>query len=275
MGKTSIEWLQIPGYKAESWNPVTGCTPRGRECKNCYAVAIAKRWWGDRPFSDVQCHEDRLSTPLHWRKPRACFVNSMSDLFHADVPQGFIERTFKTISRCRESLFFILTKRYRRMEAILASIVELPWWPLENVWIGISAGTQRNLELALPYLLRTHATNKFISFEPLIEPLPDGIGLFGTTPKDWGVGYASIEAFIDWCAIGGESGPRARSLHLETVRKMIMECQIASVPVFVKQLGTAWAKSVGAKDYKGADPSEWPADIQVREYPDPIKALMR
>ena len=115
MADTKIDWA------TDVWNPVTGCTPAGAGCANCYAKGIAKRFWGNRKFSDVQCHDDRLDQPLRWRKPRTIFVNSMGDLFHKDVPEEFIDRVFAAIAVCSWHTFIVLTKRPERMREYLSN----------------------------------------------------------------------------------------------------------------------------------------------------------
>lgn len=194
MTKTSIEWA------TDVWNPVTGCTKVSAGCKNCYAEKIAKRFWGDRKFTDVQCHEERLYEPFHWKKPRRVFVNSMSDLFHPDVPFGFITEVFDVMNSWRwpnkaaersgdyEDLvdpghtFMVLTKRPERIQTWL-NWVDQNWpsnSPLNiersvcgnlghNVWLGVSVENQRTAHERIPLLLQTPAAVRFVSVEPMLE----------------------------------------------------------------------------------------------------------
>jgi protein gp37 len=196
MGKTKIEWA------TDTWNPTTGCSKVSTGCAHCYAERVAERFWGDRKFTDVQCHPDRLEQPLHWRKPRRVFVDSMSDLFHEDVPFEFIAAVFGVMSVCENHTFMVLTKRPERMlewyawiikqndklfpfgtpEYIDANIVlqyvpqtielsdDVPGaeWPLKNVWLGVSVENQAAADERIPLLLRTPAAKRFVSCEPLL-----------------------------------------------------------------------------------------------------------
>jgi protein gp37 len=203
MSRSTIEWLQRPGCVPETWNPVTGCSKCSAGCKNCYAAAMAKRFWGDRKFTDVQCHQDRLSQPLRWRKPRMCFVNSMSDLFHEDVPDGFIDQVFAVMainalhSVRLASTLVLLTKRAERMRDYMIGLTAerlakagAPmmenwdnWWDslcraqqrmpagkwFGNVWLGISISNQKDADKSLPFLLQTPAAMRVVSYEPALE----------------------------------------------------------------------------------------------------------
>jgi protein gp37 len=205
---SKIEWLCRPGTKPESWNPVTGCRKVSEGCRNCYAAAMAARFWGDRKFTDVRCHKDRLYAPLSWRKPRTVFVNSMSDLFHDAVADEFIDRVFAVMALCPQHTFVILTKRPERMldwathdprdgvrnagEAMRPSNPPRHWyhvsdwnlrlasWPLPNVWLGVSIEDQPTADQRIPILLQTPAAVRCVSIEPLLGPVrlkqqnPDG-----------------------------------------------------------------------------------------------------
>lgn len=199
---TGIQWTD------ETWNPVTGCTKVSAGCKHCYAETVADRFWAkqypdveietngpggtitrSRQFTDVMTHEDRLLAPVSWRKPRRVFVNSMSDLFHEDVPDVFIERVFSVMAQAERHTFQVLTKRPARMlawfrarrfdvkdYAILQT--ENPgecryaWpWPLPNVWLGVSCENQETANERIPLLLQTPAAVRFISAEPLLGPI--------------------------------------------------------------------------------------------------------
>ena len=190
---TAIEWTDV------TWNPVTGCTKVSPGCAHCYAKAIAHRFWKDRPFTGVRCHEGRLVQPLRWRKPRRVFVNSMSDLFHEAVPDAFIDQVFAVMACCPMHTFQVLTKRPERMRAystdyatfgrVLALSAEwtdgidgvshtvnhvddgLPLFRLPNVWLGVSVENQATANERIPLLVETPATMRFVSCEPLLEPV--------------------------------------------------------------------------------------------------------
>ncbi len=189
---TSIEWTDA------TWSPVTGCTKVSAGCKHCYAEGVAERFWGERKFTDVRCHPERLEAPLHWRKPRRVFVNSMSDLFHEDVQAEFIGRVFAVMALCPQHTFQILTKRPQRMADLFADGIvgpvrgwaeQIAWertrdagsnlpanqfrlsWPLPNVWLGVSAEDQATADERIPLLLETPAAVRFVSCEPLLGPI--------------------------------------------------------------------------------------------------------
>ena len=202
-GKSKIEWTD------ETWNPVTGCTKVSDGCKNCYAERLWPKIEGARlaredargtaskarKFTDVACHEERLEIPLHWKKPRRVFVNSMSDLFHEAVPDEYIDRVFAVMASRPQHTFQVLTKRPERMRewadtrtpdegrneprivlrrpnipGIAYSVV----WPLPNVWLGVSAENQAAAELRIPDLLATPAAVRFVSYEPALGPVDFG-----------------------------------------------------------------------------------------------------
>lgn len=187
---SKIEWTD------ETWNPVTGCTKVSQGCKHCYAerlwprieAARIKREGGaPRAFTDVQCHPERLDAPLHWAKPRRVFVNSMSDLFHEDVPDAFIEKVFFLMAHAPLHTFQILTKRPARMQewttlngpdAVFAGeslehedALRNYSWPLKNVWLGVSVEDQDTADERIPLLLQTPAAIRFVSYEPALGPV--------------------------------------------------------------------------------------------------------
>jgi protein gp37 len=208
-----IEWTDA------SWNPVTGCTKVSPGCAHCYAELFAERWRGlpghpyERGF-DLTLHPDRLPLPLRWRQPKRIFVNSMSDLFHPDVPREFIVAVFDVMVRASWHTFQVLTKRAER----LADLAPTLPWPT-NVWMGVSIENRRFVYRA--DLLRTvPAAVRFISAEPLLGPLT-GLDLRG----------------IDWLIAGGESGPKARPMHPEWVLDLRDRCRDSGVCFFFKQWG--------------------------------------
>jgi protein gp37 len=210
---TSIEWTEA------TWNPVTGCTKISPGCKHCYAERMAKRLraMGQPRYANgfrVTLQKDLVDQPLRWRKPRRIFVNSMSDLFHSDVPPGFIHRVFHTMQQASWHQFQILTKRPERLCALADS---LPW--PENVWIGVSVETADYL-WRVEYLVAIPAAVRFLSLEPLLGPLP----------------RLPLEG-IHWVIVGGESGPGARPMAVEWVRQIRARCLQHHVPFFFKQWG--------------------------------------
>jgi len=248
---SAIEWTDA------TWNPVTGCTKVSQGCKNCYAErdwirlsANPKTVYYLRKFTDVAVHPDRLDAPLHWSKPRRIFVNSMSDLFHEDVPHDFIARIFATMLEARQHTFQILTKRPARMLAIMRRFVEENEEfggeldedvPPRNVWLGVSVEDQATANERIPLLLQTPAAVRWISAEPLLG----SIDLRRIkTPSD-----GSLElcpggkpmARVDWVVAGGESGPRARPSHPDWFRSLRNQCGVAHVPFFFKQWGEYYA----------------------------------
>lgn len=313
---TGIEWTDA------TWGPVTGCSKVSPGCAHCYAETIALRFWPTqypampprepltpesvrhgrpREFTDVQCHEDRLDTPLRWRKPRRVFVNSMSDLFHEDVSDAFIDRVFAVMALSYAHTFQILTKRADRMRAYLsAPDVGLRWlaaiyshhaghrntddqayqerdverWSREglpNAWLGVSCENQHFADARIPLLLQTPAAVRFISAEPLLGPVDLEPYLWDEDDRH------DALCGLDWVIVGGESGPGARPFDLAWGRSLVQQCQSAGVPVFVKQLGAnahipdewngKFTTDITLRDRKGGDPAEWPEDLRVREFP--------
>jgi protein gp37 len=225
---TRIEWTE------ETWNPVTGCDRTSPGCDNCYALTLAKRLKamgqaryqndGDPrtsgPGFAVTLHPDALDTPLRWKRPRKVFVNSMSDLFHADVPSDFICRVFEVMGHARQHTFQVLTKRSSRMRDLIG--LNLPEANiLPNVWLGTSIESDRYTFRA-DHLRATPAAVRFLSLEPLLGPLPS-LDLTG----------------IDWVIVGGESGPDARPMHVDWARDLRDRCIDAGVAFHFKQWG-AW-----------------------------------
>jgi len=211
--KSTIEWTD------STWNPITGCTKVSPGCKNCYAERMALRLkaMGQPKYSNgfnLTMHEEVLEQPITWKKPQMIFVNSMSDLFHEDVPFEFIDRAFSVMVRAHWHVFQVLTKRSERLVDLNKRIL----WP-ENVWMGVSVENEQ-YKYRINDLLRTDAQVKFLSLEPLIGPLP-GLNLDG----------------IDWVIVGGESGPGSRPIKEEWVREIRNQCECAKAPFFFKQWG--------------------------------------
>ena len=217
-GQSKIEWTDA------TWNPVTGCTKVSPGCKHCYAERITKRWGGD--FSKVTLHPDRLDAPLHWRKPRMVFVNSMSDLFHEDVPDYFIDDVFDVCAVAANHTFQILTKRPERM---MRYCQDDDRSILHNVWLGVSVEDQQRADERIPHLLQTPAAVRFLSVEPMLGP----------------VALSAWLGSIDWVICGGESGPGARPMDQGWARILRDQCVHAGVPFFFKQWGGVKKKRTG------------------------------
>ncbi len=212
-GTSSIEWTD------STWNPVTGCTKISAGCKNCYAERMAKRLhaMGSARYRNkfkVTLHPDLIDAPRSWRHPRVVFVNSMSDLFHPDVPLEFIQSVFRTMTETPQHTYQILTKRSERVREFAAS---LPW--AQNIWMGVSIEDKRVLH-RLDDLKHVPSAVRFLSLEPLIGPL-DNLDLDG----------------IDWVIVGGESGPKARPMKKEWVESIHSQCDAAGTEFFFKQWG--------------------------------------
>jgi protein gp37 len=295
MGKSKIEWTDA------TWNPVTGCTKVSAGCKNCYAERVANRLWGkqyghdilERPprkFTDVQCHPERLEQPLHWRNPRRIFVNSMSDLFHKDIPDSFILDVIGIMTSCPQHIFQVLTKRPERMLDIATSYSAWIQHEHNHIWLGVSVENQETADERIPLLLKTPAAVHFISYEPALGPvnfreLPVPQSVIDSSAiieRHGGFRFDALTSFddehffnehtkIDWVICGGESGPGARPCELQWLRSVVAQCRAAAVPCFVKQLGSNpelhGFTGMPLCDRKGGNPDEWPEDLRVREFP--------
>jgi protein gp37 len=219
--KSSIEWTE------STWNPLTGCTKISPGCKHCYAERMAGRLqaMGQSNYVNgftLTLHEKALELPLRWKKPQTIFVNSMSDMFHVQVPRDFILRAFDVMQRAHWHRFQVLTKRANRLAALNE---DLPWG--DNIWMGVSVESESYV-YRIDHLRETGAAIKFLSLEPLLGPL-DNLQLNG----------------IDWVIVGGESGPGARPMDSEWVRSIRDQCVDAHVPFFFKQWGGVRKKRFG------------------------------
>ena len=236
--RSNIEWTEM------TWNPVTGCTKVSQGCKHCYAERMAKRLtaMGSGRYRNgfkVTLHPDLLDVPRTWRQPRVVFVNSMSDLFHEDIPLDYIQRVFATMRDSPQHTFQVLTKRSDRL-AELAS--HLPW--PKNVWMGVSVEDARVIS-RIPDLSSTPAAVRFLSLEPIIGPLHE-LPLSG----------------IHWVIVGGESGPRARPMRKEWVDSIYRQCRDARVPFFFKQWGGV-RKDLTGRELHGRTFNEMPSILQA------------
>ena len=219
--RSRIEWTEA------TWNPVTGCDQVSPGCAHCYAKTFAERWRGvpGHPYEqgfDLRLWPDRLDQPRRWKKSRTIFVNSMSDLFHEDIPFDFLEQVFEVMVDCEQHTFQVLTKRHERLAELAP---DLPWPP--NVWMGVSIENRRFVHRA-DFLRLVPSAVRFVSAEPLLGPL-ESLDL-----RD-----------IHWLIAGGESGPRHRRIDREWVLDLRNRCVDAEVAFFFKQWGGARPKSNG------------------------------
>jgi protein gp37 len=271
--KSAIEWTEA------TWNPTTGCDQVSPGCDNCYALNLAprlkamgsKRYQRDGdprtsgPGFGLSLHSDTLALPIRWTKPRRIFVNSMSDLFHNEVPDRFIADVFAVMSLAKQHTFQLLTKRHGRMRSLLNSgefwiavnatrmvrgVSVLPGGGpvvLPNVWIGVSVEDQKRAELRIPALLDTPAAVRWLSCEPLLGP----VDIFANSGIDRYPG-------LDWVVVGGESGLRSRPMEAAWARVLRDECVGADIPFFFKQWGGRTPKTNG-RELDGRTWDEYPA----------------
>lgn len=242
---SSIEWTEA------TWNPTTGCDRTSPGCDNCYALTLAKRLKamgqpkyqrdGDPrtsgPGFALTVHPDALDLPRSWRTPRMVFVNSMSDLFHDDVPVEFIQQVFHVMEETPQHTFQLLTKRSRRLKKLAPT---LPW-PV-NVWMGVSIESDRYAFRAA-HLGDVGAAVRFLSVEPMLGPVP-----------------SVVLDHVQWVIVGGESGPSARPVRPEWVTDVRDRCNAAGVPFFFKQWGGRTSKA-GGRELDGRTWSEMPDKI--------------
>ena len=246
---SAIEWTEA------TWNPVTGCTRVSAGCDNCYAVAMTKRLDaigqkkyqglvnpGKQHFNGIlKLHSDSLIVPLRRNKPTLYFVNSMSDLFHKQVPKTFIQAVFDVMAQTPHHTYQILTKRPERMASIVPRLKvhgdnTFSEKPLPNVWLGTSVENQATAEERIPFLQKTPAAVRFLSCEPLLGPLDlcEYLNPFVTAGRE-----------IHWVIVGGESGWNARPMKKEWVHSIRQQCHSAGVAFFFKQWGGVKKKKTG------------------------------
>jgi protein gp37 len=223
--KSSIEWTN------STWNPVTGCTKVGPGCDHCYAERFAERFRGvaGHPFEpgfDLTLRPARLDIPVQWKRPRMIFVNSMSDLFHKNIPFSYIDQVFETMETAHWHTFQVLTKRSGLMKKYVNS--RYPDKPVPpHVWLGVSIEDNKRMS-RLRHLQDTNASIRFLSLEPLLGPL----------------GRLNLDG-IHWAIVGGESGPAARPIKSEWIREIRDQCLPRDVAFFFKQWGGLRPKSGG------------------------------
>ena len=213
MAQSSIEWTEM------TWNPTTGCNKLTTGCKFCYAEIMSSRLhaMGVEKYKDnfkLAIHPETLQIPYTWKKPKVVFVNSMSDLFHKDVPLDYIKKVFKVMNETPQHTYQVLTKRG---DLLFAYHKELKWTP--NIWMGVSVENEKVLD-RISFLRNTGAKIKFLSLEPLLGPLPK-LNL----------------KIIDWVIVGGESGPKSRPMEKVWVMDIKKQCEKANVAFFFKQWG--------------------------------------
>lgn len=221
MAQSSIEWTEM------TWNPTTGCNKISAGCKFCYAEIMSRRLHAMgvdkyRNNFKLTLHEDTLNIPFTWKKEKIVFVNSMSDLFHKDVPLDYIKRVFEVMNKNPKHTFQVLTKR---SDLLLKYHTELTWTP--NIWMGVSVENEKVVN-RIDDLRQTNAVIKFLSLEPLIGPLPN----------------LNLNR-IHWVIVGGESGPKARPMKKEWVVDIKNQCKEARVAFFFKQWGGKRKKTTG------------------------------
>lgn len=242
---SDIEWTD------SSWNPVTGCDEISPGCDHCYAKVFAERWRGTPGHAyeqgfDLKLWPERITLPLTWKKPRRIFVNSMSDLFHKDVPDDFIRDCFITMELAHWHVFQVLTKRPKRMARFFAKYKEVHLSP--HIWMGTTI-ERDDYAWRADYLRCVPAAVRFVSAEPLLSALP------------------SLDLTdLHWLIVGGESGHGARAMSSDWATDLVERAHAAGVSVFVKQMGSAWAKAQGMRD-KGGTFETLPAALQYREMP--------
>lgn len=250
--QSAIEWTDA------TWNPVTGCTEVSPGCDHCYARTFAERWRGipDHPYEqgfDVRLWPNRLNYPLGWKKPRRIFVNSMSDLFHKDVPDEFILQVFSVMAQAKWHTFQVLTKRPARLARLVSKITatlaqqtnQTVPWPA-HIWVGVSVETLQ-YKWRVDELRKVPATIRFISAEPLLGSLVE-LNL----------------SDIDWLIAGGESGPGHRTCNPLWVRELRDRCQQEDVAFFFKQWGGR-APSSGGRLLDGRTWDEYPETAKEKE----------
>lgn len=263
MSRTKIEWCAPPGYVPETWNPETGCTPVSKGCINCYAERMARRLAGRYGYPEapnhfkVTLHPDRMAEPLRWRKPRFCFVCSMGDLFHEDVPGRFINDPWCVMRNTPQHTYVVLTKRPARLLRWTETAANAKTWPIDeiwsdNIWLGVTAENQETADKRIPELLKIPAAVRFVSCEPLLGPIDLKPYL-----KD-----------LDWVIVGGETGPgwrcfpehemeftmrqRMNHWYYACIKSILIQCRDAGVPFFGK---------------KAPGGGELPPDLKVRQWP--------
>ncbi len=250
-----IHWLNLPGYKGETWNPIIGCSKVSPGCDNCYAMNMAvrlahnpltpdyKRVIGKKAGSEqwewtrkTRLLPEVLVKPMNWRKPRLVFVCSMGDLFHGSASFEEINAVFSVMADNDQHIYIVLTKRPQRMVEFFewkAREHGVLWQPKDNVWVGVTAENQKTANQRLPYLNCIYAAVKFVSIEPMLSAISFETAL-GNTLK-WHAG--GLKNCLSWVIVGGESGHNARPMHPFWIDKIYNQCKNDGIPFFFKQWG--------------------------------------
>jgi protein gp37 len=226
--RSRIEWTDA------TWNPVRGCSKISPGCAHCYAETFSNRFRGvpGHPYEqgfDLRLVPEKLSDPLRWRRPRKIFVNSMSDLFHEDVPDDYILRVVEVMQQADWHIYQVLTKRAKRMQELLSGKLR-PFARLAHIWWGVSVENRRHGMPRIEHLRMAHATMRFLSIEPLLEDL-------GSLPLEG----------IHWVIVGGESGPGARPMQKAWIRSIRDQCKKAGISFFFKQWGGVQRSKFGRR----------------------------
>ena len=221
--KTKIEWCDF------TWNPITGCGPISEGCQNCYAAGIAKRFWGDRKFSDIQFHHDRVDNPKFPTKPSKIFVCSMSDLFHEKVLDVWLNQVLLEIIGHPKHTFMILTKRPEIMRDKIRGEVS-------NMWLGVTVENQEQADKRIPILLQIPAAKRFVSVEPMLGAVDLNKDYMNGT--FWG-------DKLHWVICGGETGRNKREMDWRWSRSLRDQCKAVGIPFFFKQDGNGNKKLDG------------------------------
>lgn len=277
--KTAISWCDA------TWNPVTGCSHVSEGCRNCYAEALSLRfgrstkpWTAPNATENVVLHRDRLMIPQRWQESRRVFVNSMSDVFHEQIPDAFIASMFDVMAwSARHHVYQVLTKRPERMATLWPRILadkfggRVP----ENIWLGVSVEDQRAADERIPLLLDTPAAVRFLSCEPLLGPVdltrltvlepdpPHGPGAWLNALTGHVAGPDDmLGRWVNWVIVGGESGPHYRPMALVWAERIRVQCADAGVPFFFKQAsGRLPGKGTDALGRKYHEFPQVPANI--------------
>ena len=292
---SKIQWTN------ETWNPIVGCSKISEGCVNCYAESLAKaprlqKFEQYQKVSDwdgtVEFVESQLYKPLSWKTPKKIFVCSMGDLFHEDVNFEWIDKIMAIMCHCKHHTFQVLTKRPDR--AVFYFNDHLPniglrWFalgenvavtfksqtPLPNIWIGVSVENQARANERIPLLYQIPAKVKFLSCEPLLEPLE----LLSSIPVEIdelidNEQQIYLNDFVDWVIVGGESGSKARPCYYDWILRVVQDCKALTIPVFVKQLGSnfihpneSFKHKTKFKHSKKGDIEEFPDPLKVRQFP--------
>lgn len=300
--KSKIQWTDA------SWNPIWGCTKVSPGCAHCYIdrtppfrkEGIHFKRVGNESTTGVFLRPQKLLEPLRWREPRRVFVNSLSDLFHEDVPDDYVFDVLGVMERATWHTFQVLTKRPERMLELVTRYVRGNLQQIDgshrtmpNVWLGVSAENQHWADIRIPLLLKIPAAVHFVSAEPLLGPLDLEALLVWRCQRcneayqpaggdwSWPAGFtrpmhrcfpevAPLWADanrLDWLIIGGESGPKARRMQLQWAYDLESQCRQAGVAFFCKQLGTVLARELRMGDAKGGDIEAMPGPLRIREFP--------